>query len=351
MGRMTRRYGLWAVGAILLAGLLFYLFMPRDPEVRTLTIERGEAVRTLAVNGRIRPRQSVEVKSPVAGTLLELPYDVGDRLTVDTTIARIDDGPQRAAIGQAEAAVRAQAAVVEQARRDQARFEALGEFATRQRVEQARLAVVQGSRELQRLQASRSEAREARDRFIIRAPFGGVVLERPVDLGQTVSTETVLYRIADLQAPEVTAEVDEIYAATLRPGTSALVQLAGRSERLAAKVVHIEPRVDEASGGRDVRLRFDAPLDSAPAGETVAVNLLVERRAGAISVPRSAILAPDSNPRVRIVDAEGRVREQAIRFDDWPADKVIVTQGLAPGERLMLDPDAAAPGTRVKIAR
>jgi RND family efflux transporter MFP subunit len=178
-----------------------------------------------------------------------------------------------------------------------------------------------------------------------------VVLERPVDLGQTVSTETVLYRIADLQAPEVTAEVDEIYAATLRPGTSALVQLAGRSERLAAKVVHIEPRVDEASGGRDVRLRFDAPLDSAPAGETVAVNLLVERRAGAISVPRSAILAPDSNPRVRIVDAEGRVREQAIRFDDWPADKVIVTQGLAPGERLMLDPDAAAPGTRVKIAR
>src|SRR5690606_27331897 len=170
----------------------------------------------LAVNGRIRPRLSVEVKAPVAGTLLELPYDVGDRVAAGATLARVDDGPQRAAIAEATAAVSAQEAVVAQARRQLARYEALGEFVSRRQLEEARLAVEEGVRELQRRRASRVQAQEVQQRAVVRAPFAGVILERPVDVGQTISPETIVYRLADLTAPEVTAEVDEIYAAELR---------------------------------------------------------------------------------------------------------------------------------------
>lgn len=348
---MTWRHSLIVLGALILAALAFFLFYPRDKAVQLITVERAEAVRTLAVNGRIRPRQSVEVKARVAGTVVALPYDVGDAVAAGTILARIDDGPQRTAIAQAEAAVRAQEAVVAQARRDLARFEALGEFATRQRVEEARLAAEQGARDLQRLRAAAAEAREVRDRLVVRAPFAGIILERPVDRGQTVGTDSILYRLANLEAPEITAEVDELYAAALRPGTLGFVQLAGQSAAQRARIVHIEPRVDEASGGRDVRLRFDKAPGTAPAGETVTVNFLVERRPGAISVPRSLILDPASRPRVRAVDAADRVREIPIRFEDWPADQVIVTSGLEPGMRLLADPDAAAPGERVKATR
>src|SRR5690606_32495867 len=263
---------------------------PRSEEVQVLTVERADAERTLAVNGRIRPRHSVDVQSPVAGTLLQLPYDVGDRIPAGAAIAQIDDGPQRAAISEASAAIAAQEAVVAQARRDLERFEALGEFVTRRQVEEARLAVEQGTRELQRLRASRVEAREVQQRFVVRAPFAGVILERPVDRGQTVGPETILYRLADLVAPEVAAEVDEAYAVELRAGTIGLVELAGRARSLRAEVVHIEPRVDESTGAREVRLRFIDPLDFAPSGQTVSVNLIVERREQAISIPRASVL-------------------------------------------------------------
>src|SRR5690606_12301406 len=295
-GVTRRSLILSGAGLLLLAALAVIVLVPRPTEVETVTVERGEAVRALAVNGRIRPRQSVDVQSPVAGTLLELPYDVGDRVELGAAIARVDDGPQRAAIAEATAAVQAQEATLAQARRQLARFEALGEFVSKRQLEEARLAVEEGARELQRRRASRIEAQEVQQRAVIRAPFAGVILERPVDRGQTIGPDTVVYRMADLTAPEVTAEVDEIYAAELRTGLVGLVEVPGRAPPMQAGVVHIEPRVDEATGARAVRLRFVDPLDFSPAGQTVSVTLVIERRTNALSIPRAAILSPDTDP-------------------------------------------------------
>src|SRR5690606_23802062 len=149
---------------------------------------------------------------------------------------------------------------------------------------------------------------------------------------------------------EITADVDEAYAVELGPGTSGRVELAGWPAPLRVRLEHIEPRVDEATGAREVRLRFLDAVDFVPAGQTVSVNLLVERRRQAISIPRASILQPDTAPRVRIVDADGRVAERPIRFIDWPAAEVIVTQGLEPGMRVLLDPAAVSLGDRVRPA-
>ncbi len=345
-----RMLALWAAGLAAVAALAWFLLMPRPVEVETILVERAEATRALAVNGRIRPRQSVDVQSPVAGTLIDLPYDVGDRVEAGAPIARVDDGPQRAAIAEATAAVSAQEAALAQARRQLARYEALGEFVSKRQLEEAQLAVEEGARELQRRRASRIQAQEVQQRTVVRAPFAGVILERPVDRGQTVGPETVVYRMADLAAPEVSAEVDEIYAAELRTGLAGLVEVPGGARPLRVEVVHIEPRVDQATGAREVRLRFVDPLDFAPSGQTVSVNLVVERRRDAISIPRAAILSPETDPRVRVIDADGRVAERRIRFIDWPAVEVIVTDGLEPGLQVLADPAAAAPGTRAEPA-
>ena len=112
----------------------------------------------------------------------------------------------------------------------------------------------------------------------------------------------------------------------------------------------MEDRVDPETGARTERLRFDAPPARAPAGLTVSVNLIVDQRHKAISIPRSAILSPSGNPHVRSVDAEGRVANQPIGFIDWPAENVIVTAGLRSGMRILSDPRVAEPGRRVREA-
>ena len=135
-----------ALAFILLAVVAYWSVAPRDKEVATFLVEAAPAQRLLAVNGRIRPRLQVDIRPSVGGELVSLPFDVGDRIAAGQVLARVDDAPETAAIAEAEASVLTQQATVAQARRDLARFQALGQFATKREVEQRRLTVVEGER-------------------------------------------------------------------------------------------------------------------------------------------------------------------------------------------------------------
>lgn len=351
MKMKVQKLFLAALATIVLASMGYYwLLAPRGKEVATFAVKTASAERILAVNGRIRPRLQVDIRPALGGEIVALPFDVGDRVVAGQILARIDDAPETAAIAEAEASVQTQQATLAQARRELARFEALSQYAIRRDVEQRRLAVVEGERELSRRRASVMQARELRDRRVLRAPFAGVILERPVDPGQTVGLESVIYRLADLSSPEVTIEVDEIYAAELRPGLEAMVSLPGQDRQLRANVLHVEPRVDPATGARDVRLGLvDAAID-APSGLTVTVNLVIEKRDRAISLPRSAIVQSSSAAKVRVVGDDDVVIERPISFVDWPAEEVIITSGIKSGERILADPDSALPGEKIRRA-
>lgn len=340
-----------ALALFALAFTGYRLLAPKDQEVATYRVKEAAATRVLAVNGRIRPRLEVEIRPAIGGELVALPFDVGDRVAANQVLARIDDAPETAAIAEAEASVRVQQATLAQARRDLTRFEALGQFASKREIEQRRLAVEEGTRELNRRRASVVQVREQRERRVLRAPFAGVILERPVDPGQTVSTTSIIYRFADLSAPQVTVEVDEIYAAEIRPGMEATISLPGQAQTLEARVAHIEPRVNPATGARNVRLSLGDEALDVPSGLTVTVNLIIERRERAISVPRSALILSADGARARVIGPDGLVAERRIAFIDWPAEEVIVTSGLAAGEQLLANPNAAQPGTKVKAAR
>ncbi len=338
--------------AIALAGAGFGLFLTVSSpvkEVASYTSTIGPAERILAVNGRIRPRLQVDIRPPAGGALVELPFDVGHRVNLGDVLARIDDGPEAAAIAVAQAAVQSQQAILAQAQRDLTRYEALGEFATVKDVEQRRLAVVEGERELKRRTAAVSQATELRERRVLRAPFTGVILERPVDPGQNVGPENVIYRLADLSTPEIVAEVDEIYAAEIHPGMEALVSVPGQSDTVRATVLHIEPRVDPGTGARDVRFTLDGALTDRPAGLTVTINIVIERRTNAVKIPRRAIRQAGGKMSVLIAGPDGIVRDRVVTIVDWPAEDVIVTHGLEAGEHVLLSPTAAKPGEKVRI--
>ena len=100
-----------AGGAIAVMAITAYLLTaPRTKEVSVFVTAAGPADRVLAVNGRIRPRLQVDIRSPLTGELVELPFDVGDRVEQGQVIARVDDAPETAAIAEAEAAVQIQQA-------------------------------------------------------------------------------------------------------------------------------------------------------------------------------------------------------------------------------------------------
>ncbi len=322
----------------------------RPKSVAVEVLASAPASRVLAVNGRIVPGRSIDVRPTVGGQLLSLGKEEGDPVAAGDVLATIDDAQQQAAVQQASAALDAALAQRGQAQLDFDRAESLGDTISRKAAEDARLGLETATRDAERLGAARDQAQSRLKEYVITAPFAGTVLARGVDPGQVVDSASVIYQIADLSQLQVEATVDELYAAEIRRGLKARLQPTGFNRTIESEVTFVSPSVDSSTGGRKLRIPVPTAADlSLPVGLTVTTNIVVEELDDALTVPRAAISDQRGRPFVRVIVA-GKAERRDVEFVDWPAGRVIVTGGLAAGDTVILDPTQVADGALV-VAR
>lgn len=347
-----RRWWMWAVGGLLAAGLAIVIYLqPWATPIPVVTVETvilGPVIRVLAVNGRIAGLQSVDVRPLVSGTLIEVPVAEGDTVTRNQTLMQFDTAAQQAIVRQAVASLDAALVAQDEAVATLARTRALGANAARVVLETAVRAVQSAEQEVARMKALLEQGQIQLEKFTIRAPIAGTVLILNADPGQSVDPATVLLTIADLGQLVVETDVDESYAMQIRTGQPAALQLSGEDKVRAGHVSFVSQRVDAGTGGLAVKLTPDAPL-SAPIGLTVTANITVDDRVSAITVPRAAIVTDAAGDAVLVV-MDGHAQRRAVQVIDWPAARLIVTDGLAPGEVVIADATDLAGGQAVKVA-
>ena len=347
-----RRRALW-VGLALAGAVAVWLFFaePWSSSAGSVVVETvapGPISRVLAVNGRIAALHSVAVRSTVAGTLVEPMAEEGDVVAQGAILARLDDTPQQAVLREVVAAL--DQGVVSQQRAADAvsRAEALGSNVSRVTLDDARRALELADREVGRLRALVDQTRFQLTKFSIAAPIAGTVLTRSVEPGQVVDLSTPLFTVADLSDLIVETDVDESYATQIRPGMAAVLQLTGETRTLDGAVSFAAPVVDADTGGLAVKIAFAEP-QQAPVGLTVTANIIVDRQAAAISAPRSAIVSSNPGHAVFVL-ADGRARLVPVTVIDWPADRLVVTDGLKAGDKLIVDANGLTDGQTVTVA-
>ncbi|PHR61280.1 MAG: secretion protein HlyD [Robiginitomaculum sp.] len=212
-------------------------------DIGTATVERGDVARLISASGAVRALTTVEVGSQVSGQIIELLADYNSEVTKGQIVARID--PQtfesrvasaKADVASADANLEVQQANITRAEANLNQYEkdytrqdalykqdaiALSSLEATERqlaVARADLAVTRAQlrsseASLSQRKASLQSARLELDRTIIRSPIDGVVIERSVDVGQTVAasfSSPVLFRIAqDLSDIRIDAAVVE----------------------------------------------------------------------------------------------------------------------------------------------
>lgn len=347
----------WVLALALIAAAAFWIArrMSRPPEVEAAAVRRGPVERTLAVVGRLEPEYVNDVVPLMPGRLVDLPRREGDRIEKGDLLARIDDREAGAALQQAEAALAAEREDLQQARRDLAREQELfrAGLVAQSNLEQKRLAVERGEAQVRQAAERIEEARARRSQYVLRAPFAGYVLQRPVDPGQNVTLQTVLYRIATSEGSLVEAEIDEQYLSELRLGLPAVVAPSGgRGQAYPASIAYIARQVDSATGAATVRFRLDtggAEVPELPAGLSFDVNVRVAEHPAALTVPREAVSGLGDRPWVLLVRDGQPAERQEVQVIDWPAARIVVTGGLQEGDRVALSPRAVPPGTVVRV--
>lgn len=348
---MTKRTSIMiALAVAIVSAMLAVAIMANGPKpVETFRVTAEKTERVLAVVGRVRPNDLVQVRPVNPGQVIRLLHDEGDRVASGAPLAVIKSTVEQA---QAEAelarlaAARARAAEV---RQSLSRTTTLFErgFAARAALDQARAASRAAEAEVTAAAASHRAATARTREFVVTAPMASIVLARPIDNGQVVTTTTTIFELGAVTGFEVEAEVDEAYADTLRPGMAARVAPSGSRTVYRAVVSEVSPKVDASTGGRRVRVSPE-PIPRLAPGRSVDVTIVVGPAESLIIVPRQAVVDATVAPRVLVVGLDNIARSRPIRIADWPSTNAIVESGLKAGERIVLTPAEVATGSRVR---
>ena len=344
----SRKWKTWLLLALILIGGLAFWLRPEKPAL--VAVERVQSAPTsliLALNGRISPRHEVAVRSEVSGRVTSVLVEEGAKVAKGDILAELDTAIITARIAEARAALQVQELRQKQASLTAERAQALERTSlARASVEEAELTRLGAERDSERLQAALQQVEREAESYTIRAERDGVILARSVEAGQVITSADDLFTLGDLSELRVTTEVDELYAARIQTGQKATLRAVGHSMLAEGRVDMVAPRVDESSGGREIKITFPG-AEGMPVGLTVNANLYVEDIPQALTLPRQALIRDTDGTRVTLLEG-GKAVPREVRILDWPAERVVVLEGLTEGDTVILDPEGIEPGARLE---
>ena len=292
-------------------------------------------------------RQTV-VAAQVAGAVTALDVKAGDTVKSGQVLARIDARAAEQNASASEAQVRSAQALLDVASKD---FERQKQLFQKEYISQAALERAESQYKATQAQAAAllAQAGAARTQsgfYVVRAPFAGVVSEVPVALGDMALPGRALLTLYEPGALRVTAAVPQ--SAFAQPVQSAKVEFPGLSaERRwfspAAAQVQVLPTADAAT--HTVQLRVALPAGVAGVSPGMFARLWLpaaQGAAGRLFVPAAAIVRRAEMSGVYVVDAKGVPALRQVRVGRAAGDTVEVLAGVSAGERVALDPQAAA---------
>ncbi|MHB1047252.1 MAG: efflux RND transporter periplasmic adaptor subunit [Thermoanaerobaculia bacterium] len=321
------------------AGLGIYRFTSGEkaPTFRFATVSRGAIQSLVSATGTLQAVTTVSVGTQVSGQISELLVDFNDQVKKGQLLARIDPTIARQGVADAQASLERVQAQANQARSDQNRNRALSNAGLI-----AGSALEQGGSTQQVADATVRSARVALERAkqnlsftSIYAPIDGVVVERNVNLGQTVAASLSapqLFLIAnDLSRMQILSLVGESDIVRIQQGqtVSFTVQaLQGQKFPGVVEQVRLQSTTADNVVNYTVVVTLENPGGKLLPGMTARVDFLVKSAEGVLKAPNAALRYKPSE-------------EILARFGAAPAPRDGAAAG-APAD----SPRTEAPGSR-----
>ena len=329
-----------------------------EPQFRTETADRGDISAQVSANGTLNPVTLVNVGTQVSGTVKRIEADFNQQVKAGQVLAQLDPALFQAALAQSTANLANAQAQLNLAQSNAARMQTLfkQEYVSRLELDQAVAAQAQAAAQLRLARAQQMRDEINLGFAIIRSPVDGTVINRQVDVGQTVAasfqTPTLFQIGKDLTQMQIDSTVSEADIGQVKVGQPVKFRVdafpdaeysgAVRQVRLNAKteqnVVTYNVVVDVAN----------ADLALMP-GMTANLRVEVETRRNVLRVPTAALrfrppvdpaAEKGSTPRgaaVHVLGADGKPVRAAVKTGI--SDKAytqIVSGELKSGDQVIL---------------
>ena len=311
----------------------------------TATVRAAGSSDRAGYDGVVQAVRHTTIGAQVPGAVVALEVRAGDAVKAGQVLLRLDAraAEQTAAAGAAQvlAARAAQEAATREFERQKQLFEK--NFISRAALDRAEAQHKAAQAEAAAQLASAGAAHTQTGFHVVRAPYAGTVADVSVVLGDMAMPGRPLLSLYDPTALRVSAAVPEMVASRLGKGGTVEVELPGaRDGRVAPLRTQVMPTIDPATHTVELRLELPAALEGVAPGMFARAWLPVGGGDARLFVPAAAVVRRAELAAVYVVGADGRPLLRQVRLGPSGGEIVEVLAGLAAGERVALDPQAAA---------
>jgi RND family efflux transporter MFP subunit len=336
---------------------------PIVPLVRVVTAENEDVQLRVVSQGTVKARVVSELVPEVAGRIVYVSPSLvaGGFFEKDEVLLRIESHDYELALIRYQAEVAQTRLRLEQERAEAEvalkEWEELGKGEEAAPLVLRKPQIAQAEAALEAAQATLDQARRDLERTEIRAPYTGRVRQENVDIGQYVGRGQSVAQLYSVDVAEVRVPLpDEELAfvkiplsyrdsAAARKGPRVLLKarFAGKEHTWQGRVVRTEGEIDPTSRMLYAIVEVEDPYGYGPdpnrpplaVGMFVEAEILGNWAKDVIVLPRSAVHGQNT---VYVIDEEERLRIRSVEILKRDRDSVIVRAGVEPGELICLSP-------------
>lgn len=319
--------------------------------VDTAAATRGEIIEYITVVGNLVGQSTVDVVPRVAGRIDSITAKLGDRVARGQQIAKIEDRELQQQVKQAEQSLEVNRATVKQRESDlslrrttlarQQELLAKG-LQTRQVVEDAEAgfnsavaAVDLAKAQLAQTEARIDELKITLSNTTIVSPVDGFVGRRNLDQGAFAGANTVILQVVDIGTVRMVSNLVEKDFKRITQGVQALVEVdAFPGEQFAGVVSRVAPVFDAATRTASMEIEVPNPGYRLKPGMYARVRLTAQRKADALTVPRTAVVDSEGRRGVFLPDGQ-TAKFQPVQTGLQDNDRVEIVDGLTDGQRVI----------------
>jgi multidrug efflux system membrane fusion protein len=357
--RATRHWS-WLIGVAVLAGAVAIGLWRRHPSgtgvsdgarrpipVMVAATKAQDVPIFVSAPGAVQAWNSVAVRSQIDGKLTAVNFEEGQEVRQGDVLAEIDSRALKASLNQAIAKKSQDEAQLTSAQRDLGRSQALlpRQVVPQQTVDQQQATVDQLKAAITADQAAIEAAQVQLGYATITAPMAGRIGLRQLDAGNIIHANdpTPLTVLTLIRPTAVTfnlpqSSLFEVREALLRgPVATTVLDQDDRQQLAQGELRFLDNQIDQATSTVRLKARFANDDERLWPGEFVRVRALVDTRRGAVTIPSPALQRGPQGFYVWVVKPDDTAETRNI--DAMPVDDTvtIVTTGLSPGERVVVD--------------
>lgn len=266
---------------------------PAQP-VEVAPVQRRDLAETLRVVGSLAANETAALRPETPGLIRTIHFDEGQRVKKGDLLVKIDDSELRAQLAQSES--RYELAKLNLARAENLRQTLSNTQADADR-SRSEYSAAQAELELLKVRLARTE---------LRAPFDGAVGARTLSPGDYVTTQSIITTLNDLSRLKVEFQVPERYLSKVRPGTTFSVKSTTIDAGAAAQgeVYFVNAVIDRNTRSSDAKGYLGNVSPLLKAGMFTVIEIVLDVRKGALTVPEGAILIDQRGPQIIAVQQE-----------------------------------------------